>query len=234
LILALIRKLFPLRYSAAEMSIPIAELQRKYRKYSFLNTALFFLLYPVCGYASYLAIRSCAGTALPDVAGPIVAIRPGDGIWAATAMFPGITLTCCLIALIDRLLLGVERSRERRILSNRRAKMDATRMFVAMGILMTAGSLLIAFFAIRSGLYLGRDQIALTRIFSWQEERYSYPRIKALREEWDADNGKWDFTIQFDGAQDWSTSHEVVFPDDAQKALLSQRSGKPIRKVAPK
>jgi hypothetical protein len=226
-----LKKLFPLRYSPEEMAMPLPELYRKYRMHTWLGVAAFLVLTPLCVYLCLLAVQACVVSRLPDIAGPIEAIRPGTGILLVVSWFPGIVLACCLIAAIQRLMLGRQGSKEFRMMGNRRVGFNSTKLYIALGTLMVAGSLSMAVFAVRTAVFLGRDEIVLRRMWSWQEERYSYDRVKALREEWDADNGKWNFVMRFDGGPEWSTRQEVVFPDDAQEAVVSRRTGKPIVKV---
>jgi hypothetical protein len=226
------KKLFPLRYSAAQMSVPISELS-KYGKYNLLSLLLCILLTPLCIYICFAALHAVISDSVPAIAKPVVAIRAGDGFWFATALLPGIVLACCLIALIVRLILGAEKSAEYRMLSNRRGGFDATRFFIVLGALVMAGSAVMAYFGMRTGLFLGRDELVFDRIWSLEEERYRYDQVKALREVLNDDGEKWNFVIQIAGAPDWSTGREVTFPDDEQKALLVKRTGKRIVKEQP-
>ena len=229
LLIALFRKLLPLRYSPEQMSVPISGID-KYRKYGLLNMGLCVLLAPLGIWACYAAFRAAVTDYVPAIAPPVIAIRAGDGFWLAPALLPGMVLGCCLATLIVRLMLGRERSAEYRMLGNRRLGYDATRGLMVLGVLTVAGSIALGYFGLHAGLYLGRDELAFTRMWSLHEERYPYDQVKALREVQDQDQGRSNFVIQVKGAADWSTEREVSHPDDDQKALLARLTGKTIVK----
>jgi hypothetical protein len=218
-----------LRYSQAQMSVPLSEFG-KYQKYGWMSLGLWLLLTPLCTYLCFEAIVAGTGTYVPAIAPPVVAIRAGEGFWGVTAFLSAMVLAGCLVALLVRLMLGGEKSAEYRMLSNRKIGFNVTRGYVALGVLLVTLSLAMGFFGLHSGLFLGRDELAFTRMWSLHEEHYRYDQVKALREV-PGDEGRSNFVIQVNGAPDWSTEREVSHPDDEQKAMLAQRTGKRIAKA---
>jgi len=227
LLLFLFKKLLPLRYTPEQMGVPLTELD-KYKKYGLLSVGLFLVLMPLSIYACFVVIHLMAENYLPAVAAPVVAIRANEGFWVVVALFPGIFLACSLIALILRLMLGAQRSAEYRMLSNRKLGVDATRGQILLGALMVAGSAALGYFGYHAGLFLGRDELVVHRMWSLQEERYAYDQVKALRQVRNPERENPTFVIQVKGAPDWSEEQEVSHPDDAQIALLVERTGKRI------
>lgn len=118
------------------------------------------------------------------------------------------------------------------MLSNRKLGIDATRGQILLGALMMAGSLALGYFGYHAGLFLGRDELVVHRMWRLQEERYPYDQVKALRQVRNPEQEHPSLVIQVKGGPDWSEEQEVSHPDAAQIALLAERTGQRVVRAA--
>ena len=228
LLMWVVARLFPLRPRPEFSHYSADELRRKYRRLNYIDAAAFLVLGPACVYGVHEGLVRYVASRARGLEGSVHAVLPDSGFWYVPAGVLGVIVACLLIDGLNRLLLR-ERAAEYRHSSNATVGFNATRMFVAAGVLMAVGALTLAFFAARSRLQLTEDEIVVQRLWSLQEERYRYSRVKALTEVVDAVKKKTDFVIELDGAPDWTTAVEIVFPDPDAKRFLADRTGKVIR-----
>jgi hypothetical protein len=208
----------------------VEELRKKYRRLDYLDTAAFLVLVPASVYAVHEALVWLAAAPSQGLEPTVYSVVPASAFWYAPAGVLGAIVACLLVAGLNRLLLR-ERAAEYRYSSNATAGFNATRMFVAAAVLMGVGALTLSFFAAHSRLQLTEDGMVVHRLWSLREERYRYSQIKALKDVVDAAKKKTDFVIELEGAPDWTTAIEIVFPGADERRFLAERSGKAIRVV---
>jgi hypothetical protein len=222
----LLAKLFPLRIRPYS----VAELWRGFLKRDGALRLMFAILVPLCVYALHQGFESYASLVARDLGDSIHTVLPNSNFWYVPALVLGIIQAFILAYFLNHLLLG-GRAHEFRIHSDLNVGIDAIRIYLAFAMLVGGMFSAVAFFAAHTSLQLTENEVVIHRLFSLEEERYPYARVKALKEVSDTSGEKTDFVIELDGAPDWTTAVEVVFPDRPEKAYLSQRSGKPIERL---
>lgn len=98
-------------------------------------------------------------------------------------------------------------------------------------VLLVIGSAALVYFAAHSNLRLEEKEMVFRRLWSFEEERHSYSRVKGLS--WVRHSGDESaaFVIEFDDAPKWTTRVEVIFPDEREQNFLAEKSGKMIEDV---
>jgi hypothetical protein len=100
--------------------------------------------------------------------------------------------------------------------------------------LLAVGSIALAYFAAHSSLRLAKNEIIFRRLWSFEEKRFPYSEVKALKEIHYSGDEKVVFVIEFENEPKWTTAVEVVFPSESEKAFLSKSTGKPIERIIAK
>ncbi|HEV8585558.1 MAG TPA: hypothetical protein VGT02_11375 [Methylomirabilota bacterium] len=226
-LIGLVAKLFPLRRRPEFDHLPIEELRKKHRPWDHVGTVAFFVLAPPCVYALHAAFMRYTAARAGGLELGRYTMLPGSAFWYVPASLVGAVAACVLVSILYRVLLR-GRAAEYRYVSNASAGFNATGMFIAAGIFFTIGGLALGYFAAHSRLQLTDREIVVHRLWSLDEERYPYARVKALKELESADGKKTDFIIEFDGAPEWTTAVEIIFPGADEKGFLARQTGKPI------
>lgn len=227
--MSLLAKLFPLRVRPEFADYSFQELRVQFRPWDYALIIFFLLLAPYCVYAVHELLVWYTQFEARELGQSVYTVLPDSTFWYAPASVLGVILACVLVSLIYHALLGW-RAELYRHYANLATGMNASRMYLAFGLLLGSGFSALAFFAAHSSFQLTQDEIVLHRLFTTDEERHPYARVKALKQVSTSDE-KSHFVIEFEDAPDWTTAVEVIFPGDSEIAYLSERSGKPVQSV---
>lgn len=220
-------KLFPLGCPPESASLSYAQLRERYRKWDVWLTIAFLALAPFCAYALHSGFLWYTRYLAQGLGPSVYTVLPESNFWYAPASVLGVILACFLIFFAYEALLR-RRAREYRYYSNMNVGFNASRMYLVLGSLLGVAFAVLAYFAAHSSFQLTESEIVVHRLFSGREERYAYARVMALRQISDPAGEKSTFVIDFYDAKPWTTKVEIVFPDEVEKAYLSERCGKPI------
>lgn len=226
----LLAKLFPFRHRPELESHPYEEVRARYRPWDYALVILFAVLAPICVYGLHAFFLWHTASLDRDFGGAVYVVVPNSNFWYAPALVLGVILACAILSVFYHRVLG-KSAMEYRHSSNFATGINASRLYLVFGLLMGGGFGILAILAANSSLRLMQDEIVVHRLFSSTDEHYPYDRVKALRQVATGDGGS-HFIIEFDGAPDWSTAVEVVFPGPSAIAYLSQRSGRPVLTTA--
>jgi hypothetical protein len=221
----LLRWLFPWQGDPKFAGHSPDDLRRRYRKWDLASRAAFLLLAPLCTYVLHEAFVAYTQNRPREPS--VYELRPGTIFWYVPAVFLGCVVAGFAVRLVYRALLR-GRSGEYRYYLNVNAGINASRLYPAVGLLVGAPSLALAYFASQSTLRMTEHDLVIRRIWSLAEERHAYTDITALKEIHERRKDRRIFVIRFADAEDWTTKIEVIFPGDAEKAYLSRRSGRVI------
>ncbi len=232
-IFRVLAKLFPLRDQPEFAQQSLDELKQKYGKWDRYCSLAFLVIAPICVYMLHEAFVAYTSYHAPGLAHAVHTVLPASPFWYAPATILGSIVACFLVYFLYRSLLG-ERSREYQYYSNRSAGFNASRMFLAAGLMLGGMFLGLTIFAAQSSLQWPDNRIVMRRLWSRQPEQYLYAQVKALKEVYRPEKENPDFVIELNEAPRWSTAMEIVFPGPVEKRFLSERTGKAIEKVMEK
>jgi hypothetical protein len=206
----------------------LTDLRRQYCKWDIAGIVAFLALAPLLAYGVHEGLVAYAesGPREPSVH----ELRPSTVFWYAPAAILGCVLAGLAVHLLYRLALR-GRGAEYQHYSNLSTGINASRMYLVVGLMLAMASLSLAWFAAQSRLCMTEHELIVRRIWSLHEERHPYNQITALKDIHERRKDRTIFVIRFADAEDWSTKVEVIFPGEAEKAYLSRRSGRPVERI---
>jgi hypothetical protein len=229
-LIGLVARLFPLRVPREFDNVSPAAERPRFRRWDVFGVVAFFAVAPLAVYVTHFLLMAYASTFAPAEPDAIHRLTAAAPFWYVPASFIGVVLACVAIHLMYRAAL-VDGGRLYRFVGNATVGFDASRMYVAFGVLTFGAGMLLAYFAARTSLQLTPSEIVMTRMWSVDEERHAYSDIAALKQVDEPEKQKAYFVIEFTNAPQWSTAVEVVFPDEAQQAFLAVQTGRSIEHV---
>lgn len=226
----LLTLIFPLRCPPEFDQYSYGELRERYRRWDIILSLVFLALAPFSVYAVHEGFLWYTHHSARGLEPSVYTILPKSNFWYAPALVLGVILACLLVFFLYEALLA-RRAREYRYYANLGVGFNATRMYLAFGLVLGLPFGALGYFAAHSSLQLTQNEIVIHRLFSVTEERYAYAQVRALKDLSDPAGEKSIFVIELDGAEAWTTKVEVVFPDETEKAYLSRRAGIPIQHI---
>ena len=229
-VLRLAVKVFPLRTPSEFAGVDPASFKKKYLKRTLAEFLAFLAMAPLLIHlleAQFLA----HSRAYRPPATAIYSLTADAGFWYVPASFLGVVLACVLIHVGNRCLLS-DGGRERRYASDAIVGFGASKMFLAIGLLVAAAGMAIASYAAKTHFVMTPSGLIIHRMWSSEEEQHPYSDISALKQVVGDDGQSSDFRIEFKDREPWTTALEVVFPDAEHQALLAEITGKRIEIVS--
>lgn len=237
LMLAVFRRVFPVRVEPAASEPLTDEERRSYRRWEIGSALLWLPLGVVSGFAWYLAVTTLAGLFSHRSPDTVFLVEPTPVFWAVPAVFLGMLTALIPLDFVQRAVLGDRYHRFERF-SHERAGIDGNRVVLAFTVFILAGSVLFFLAGVTSYARFTEAGVEIGRRLSFHGKFYEYRRIAGIehRATFQAPAGNTverpHYVILFDDGSYWSTREGCRDPvpklDDPVVKYVSSRSGKAI------